>query len=170
EKTLKEAGVAADGAGLLAYLRAQTPTDAERAKLAATVRLLGHRSFTVRQKAQRTLTAAGRPALVYLKAALHDRDPAIARRAAWAVAAIERVPFASVMTAVAGRLAARRPPRTVEALLAYLPSVTEDTVEEAILQALLAVGVDEGKLHAALKAALTDREPSRRAAAAFVYG
>src|SRR5262249_51162917 len=123
-----------------------------------------------RQKAQRTLTAAGRPALVYLKAALHDRDPEIARRAAWAVEVIERVPYSSVMTAVARRLAARRPPRTVEALLAYLPSVTEDTVEEAILQALLAVGGDEGKLHAALKAALTDREPSRRAAAAFVYG
>src|SRR5437867_505130 len=70
ERMLREQGVATDGPSLLAFLRAQTPSAAEQARLAAAVEQLGHRSFAVRERASKALVAAGRPALPYLRPAL----------------------------------------------------------------------------------------------------
>ncbi len=170
EKLLKGAGVSTDAAGLLAYLRAQTPSEADLAKLAAAARQLGHRSFAVREQAQKTLLAAGRPSLRFLNALRSAPDIEVVRRAERAIEEIESVPHVSVMSAVVRLLAARRPDGAVEALLAYLPSVTEEVVEEAVLESLAAAGTQKDKVHPALLAALADREPARRAAAAFVHG
>src|SRR5262249_47571221 len=81
EKTLKDAGVATDGPSLLKYLAAQTPSEAELARLAEAARRLGHRSFMVREKAQQTLIAGGRASLRYLHAARRSSDIEVARRA-----------------------------------------------------------------------------------------
>lgn len=170
EQTLREAGVATDGAGLLAYLRAQTPSEGDRARLATAVRLLGHRSFAVREKAVHALTSAGRASLPFLQTALHNPDLEVVRRAERALADIERVPYVSVMSSVARMLALRRPPAAVEGMLAYLPAVSEESVEEAFLQSLAAVGLDNGKVHPSIQAALKDSAAARRAAAAFVLG
>src|SRR5262245_32703392 len=85
EKLLKGAGVATDSAGLLAYLRAQTPSEADLAKLAVAARQLGHRSFAVRERAQKTLLAAGRPSLRFLKALRSEPDIEVVRRAERAI-------------------------------------------------------------------------------------
>src|SRR5207244_5858495 len=74
EKTLKDAGVATDGPSLLKYLAAQTPSEADLARLAEAARRLGHRSFTVREKATQALIAAGRPSLRYLPAVRNNAD------------------------------------------------------------------------------------------------
>ena len=170
EKTLRDASIATDGPSLLAYLKGQTPTEADRARLAAAAKRLGHRSFAVREKALRTLTSAGRPALPYLKAARSNRDLEVVRRAERGIEEIERVPYVSVMCCLARMLAVRRPAGTVEALLAYVPSAGEESVEEALMKALAAAAVTRGKIDPAVRAALKDTEPARRAAAAYVFG
>jgi hypothetical protein len=68
-------------------------------------------------------------------------------------------------------LAARRPEGTVAALLAYLPSATEASVEEAFFEALATAAMQkDNKIDPAVQAALKDKEAARRAAAAFVHG
>jgi hypothetical protein len=67
-------------------------------------------------------------------------------------------------------LALRRPSGAVEALLAYMPAVSAESVEEALLQSLARVALDGSKVHPAVQAALKDGEAARRAAAAFVHG
>ena len=67
-------------------------------------------------------------------------------------------------------LAARHPKGTIPALLAYFPSVDEVIVEEAFLEALATAALNKGKIDGAVQAALKDRDPARRAAAAYVHG
>jgi hypothetical protein len=55
-------------------------------------------------------------------------------------------------------------------LVAYLPSADGQEVEEEVLNALVVLGVRDGKVDAALAAALADKAPERRAAAALVVG
>src|SRR5712692_5579293 len=59
EKTLQEGKVGTDGPALLEFVRSRTLSDAERAKLAETVRRLGHNDFDVREKASEDLVKAG---------------------------------------------------------------------------------------------------------------
>src|SRR5437870_4023089 len=78
EKTLKEANIATDGSALLEFFRKRTLSDADRAKLPGTIRLLGDNSYKVREKATEQLIAAGRPALRLLRSAEMDSNPEIA--------------------------------------------------------------------------------------------
>src|SRR5262245_7731032 len=170
EKTLREAGVATDGPGLLAYIKAQTPSAAEQSRLADAVGQLGHRSFAVRERTSRTLVAAGRPSLSFLRPALDSSDLEVARRARRAIDDIERVPFTSVMTSVLHLLAERRPAGVVETLLGYVPFVEDEQVEEALRETIAQIGVSKENVHPAVRAALSDREPRRRAAAVHALG
>jgi hypothetical protein len=170
ERTLQDAGVAIDGPGLVAYFKSRTLTEADRRRLIQAVRLLGDNAYQIREKASRDLLAAGRASLPFLRPALNDSDPEIVRRAEECVDTIERTPYASVMAAAARVLQARRPEGAAEALMAYLPSVDNDGVEEAIFQALSVVGLQNGHPGPELTAAVSDKEPLRRAAAAFVLG
>jgi PQQ-like domain len=169
EKTLQEAKVPTDGAGLLTYLRKQTPGEGDLARLAQAVRLLGARSYAVREKAQSELERAGPPALRFLRAALASPDLEVARRAERAIQQIERIPHGSLMASVVRVLGKRGPEGTVESLLAYLPSANEEAVEQAILDVLVEAGVRKGKVHPALVAALKDPQAPRRAAAVYVH-
>ncbi len=164
EKTLRDAKVPTDGAGLVAFFRQRTLSEADRAKLAATVRLLGDESFAVREKASRDLVLAGRLALPALRGAVHDPDLEIARRAERCLQEIEQGADLTLTAAAVRVLAARRPAGAAEVLLAYLPSADEGLVEDAVLAALAAVGLSEGKADPALVAALMDKDPARRAA------
>src|SRR5581483_10452577 len=121
ERALRDAGVATDGPGLLAFLRAQTPSPADQARLSAAVGQLGHRSFAVRERASRGLVSAGRPALPLLRPATGASDLEVSRRASRAIEEIERVSYPSLMACALRVLAERRPTGTPEALLAYLP-------------------------------------------------
>jgi hypothetical protein len=168
EQTLKAAGVGTDGPALLDYIRKRTLSDDERAKVAETVRRLGHNDFDEREKASEELFKAGRAALPFLEKAKGDPDPEIDRRARECIQRIESGPERSLAHAAARVLAVRRPAEADRVLLDFLPSVPDDFIEDAVVAALEAVGVRDGKPTEAVRAALADREPSRRGAAAQV--
>jgi HEAT repeat protein len=168
EKTLKDAGVSAEGAGLLAFFKARTLTDAEFTRLQEAMRLLGDDDFHVREKATADLRAAGRAVLPFLRTALRDADPEIVFRARQCVSAMEQSPELSLLGSAARLLAVRRPPQTVAVLLAYVPMVDDDYVREAVYRTLATVGLRDGVPDAALLTAARDDFPARRAAAAYV--
>ena len=155
---------------LLAYFRARTLSQEDLDRLATTVPKLGDNDFDTREKASRDLTAAGPPALNFLKNALTSTDPEIARRAHLCIEDIEANRSSGVTSAAARVLALRRPDGAAASLLAYLPSNDEDIVEESVFAALREVGLHDGKPDPAVTAALTDRQAIRRAAAAHVQG
>jgi HEAT repeat protein len=168
EKSLRDAGLSTDGPALLKFFRGRSPSEAEQARLAATVRQLGDESFTAREKASRNLVRAGRASLPFLRPALEDPDAEIARRAADCLTAIEQEADAGLVHAAARVLAARRTDGAAGVLLAYIPFADPDSEEDGLLAALLAVTPPGGKPDPAVVSALTDRAPARRAAAAHV--
>jgi hypothetical protein len=170
ERTLRDANVGTDGPALLAFLRQRTLSASDQARLADLVRHLGARRFKDRERASRDLRAAGRPARPFLWAALNDADPEIARRAERCLHFIEDGSDLALAEAAARVLAVRRPAGAAAVLLAYLPLADDDALEEALREALAAVGLRDGKADAALVAALKDESPARRAAAAFALG
>jgi hypothetical protein len=170
EKTLKEAGVATDGDSLLTFFVKRTLTDADHVRFQEAVRLLGDDDFNVREKATAELKAAGRAVLPFLRPAARDPDPEVAHRARRCIASLEEAPEFSLLGAAARLLAVRRPPRTVEVLLAYVPVVDDDYVGDAVLHTLASVGLRDGEVDAALVAAARSEQPARRAAAAHVLG
>ncbi len=170
EKLLRDARVTTDGPGLLAFFRERTLADADRAGLATTVARLGDDSFEARERASRDLVRAGAAAVPFLLAARDARDAEVVRRAADCLREIEQGTDRTRAAAAARLLATRRPEAAAEVLLAYLPSAGDEEVEEAVVGALEAAGLRDGKAAPALRAALKDKEPSRRAAAAAVVG
>jgi hypothetical protein len=166
-KALQDARIATDGPGLLAYLKARTPTEEDKARFAQNIKLLGDDAYEVREKATRDLVNAGRLALPFLRPALTAADLEVSRRAEQAIQEIEQNAATALTATVARVLVVRKPPDSVPVLLAYLPSSDDERIEEAVFDALAALGVKDGKLDPALAAAASDKEPLRRAAAAF---
>src|SRR4051812_41266200 len=74
ERALRDAGLGTDGPALLAYLKTQIPSPSDQVRLGSAVDRLGHRSFSVRERASRTLVAAGRTALPLVRPALSAAD------------------------------------------------------------------------------------------------
>src|SRR4051794_37849706 len=164
---LREQGISIDGPGLLGFLRAQTPSAAEQARLAAAVAQLGNRSFAVRERASKSLIAAGRPSLPFLRPVLTHPDLEVARRAQRGIDEVERIAHVAILSAAVRTVAQRRPAGSAEALLGYLPFVPDETVEEAVRESLVVVGLDRGEAVAVIHAAVSDRDVRIRAAAAF---
>jgi hypothetical protein len=170
EATLRDAGIRVDGLSLLQFFRAQTLSVAQRARLQTTVRQLGDPSFRARERATADLLVAGRGALPYLRPALSDPDLEIARRARYCLQAIESSAFVARGLAAARLLAVRRPEGAVDVILNYLPDADDEQLEEDLIAALEKVGARDGKVDPRLSAALRDKVPLRRAAAAQVVG
>jgi hypothetical protein len=170
EVTCQEAGLRTDGPALLEFFRARTPTESVLADLAAKVRQLGDRSFRVREKASEQLVAAGQLASPMLREALHDPDLEIVRRAERCLQRIEGHSESPLLLAAARLLAVRRPAETTAVVLDYLPAVDDEVVEAELLTTLGVIGTTDGKLEPRLLAALKDRAPVRRSAAALVLG
>jgi hypothetical protein len=166
EKRLKEANIGIDGPALLAFIRSRTLSDAERVKLSETVLRLGHNDFDEREKASEDLVKAGRSAEPFLRKAENDPDAEIARRARDCLARIKTGPESGWLYSAVRLVSARRPTDADRVLLDFLPSVPDELLEDLVVATLEAVAVREGKPSAALKAALDDKEPARRAAAA----
>jgi HEAT repeat protein len=170
EATLREGDIGTDGPALLDYFRKQTLSEAERGRLARTVRKLGDHSFRVREKATVDLLGAGRAAVPFLRKAINDSDPEIARRARSCLQSLETGTYIARSLAAARLLGVRRPDGAVEVILNYLPYADDEQVEEELVAALEKVAVVDGKIDAQLPAALRDKADLRRAAAARVVG
>jgi hypothetical protein len=168
EKMLREAGVATDGAKLLAFFRERTLSEADRARMLQAVRQLGDDDFHVRERATADLQAAGRAVLPLLRPALRDSDPEVVFRAKRCMSGLERAADLSLLTCAARLLAVRRPPQTAEVLFAYIPMAEDDYLRDAMFNTLLVVGLRNGSPEPIIRTASRDPQPARRAAAAHV--
>jgi HEAT repeats/PQQ-like domain len=170
ETLLRDAGVPTDAAGLLDFFRKRTLSEAEQARIAQTVQKLGDQSFAVRQKASADLIGLGRLARPYLKPALQDSDPEVARRAERCLAQIESTAGTVLPLAAARLLGVRKPAGAIPVILNFLPLADDELLEAELLETLAAVGFSGGKADPALAAALNDSAPARRSAAALLLG
>jgi hypothetical protein len=166
EKVLAAAGIEVDGPSLLEFFRKRTLSREDQERLSATVRRLGDRAYRRRAKASADLVAAGRLAVSHLKAALRDPDLEIARRAELCLARIEQGKDVDLATAAARLVKRRKPAGAAEVLINYLAFANDDSLIEAVQDALNAVAAPDGKPAVALVRALKDRLPARRGAAA----
>jgi HEAT repeat protein len=170
EECLRRAHIGIDGPGLREFFRQRSLTDADRQRMEALIRQLGHAQFAVRQRASQELSAAGPTARPLLKEALHHPDLEVVRRAELCLEEIERGPGSALPVAAARLLALRKPAGAIESLLLYLPFADDDWVEEEVLTTLNTLSVQQGAVDPALLRALHDPHPARRAAAALVLG
>jgi hypothetical protein len=164
ERLLKLAGAAVDGPGLVAFLRGRTPDAAEVAKVKTLVRQLGDRSFAARERASAGLVAAGRTAAPYLRPALDDADPEVARRAQRCLERLAAQDDGAVPAAVR-LLAWRKPDGAAAALLDYLAVASDGGEGREASAALAEVALRDGKPDAALVAAAGSDDSPRRSAA-----
>jgi hypothetical protein len=171
EQVLRAARVQTDDAGLIAFFRRLSLTDAQQLRLEALLRQLGDPAFKVRSRAATEIISVGPAALPFLRRALTDHDLEIARRAQLCIEQIEQQKETGGPLSAAARLVAvRKPVGAATALLAYLPFNEDEGIEEEILSALVLLNEGAGALDPALAGALHDRLAARRSAAAFVLG
>ncbi len=171
EKLLKAAKIGVDGPGLLDYFRRRTTTEAQRDHIQTLIRRLGDDSFKVRQAATTELAALGAAAAPLLRRALDDPDEELKERAENLIRTADDLEARAAQSAAAARLIRQRAPADSAAvLLAYTPDAENDEVAEEVLASLAVLAVHEGKVDAAVVAALKDKNASRRAAAGVVVG
>jgi HEAT repeat protein len=168
EKLLREAGIAADGGGLLDFLRSVSPADADPEQAEQLVRQLGSENFKLREEATRKLVAMGCRALPALRQSLKGSDAEIARRATACIEQIDRPGCWGLPLAAVRLLVKQRPPGAVEVLLRYLPYAPDEEVEEEVWYAVDGLAGPDDRLDPALVKALTDASAPRRAAAACI--
>jgi HEAT repeat protein len=157
-----------DGPTLLAEFKKRTLGPEERRKVEALVARLGDEDFAAREQATVALVGVGRAAVPMLREAARGKDMERARRAE---ACLERISRGEgkPLPAVAARLVAmRRPDGAVGVLLDYLPWAEGEQIALDVEDALLALGVSDGKPDPALEPALADALGVKRAAAAMV--
>src|SRR5262249_30493977 len=113
------------------------------------------------------LVSMGAKAVEALRKAEKDPDMEVARRAEDCLKRIQQGSTARLAMAAVRLIAARKPDKAAETLLDYLPFAENEAVNEQVQTALAAVAVREGKSDPALVAALGDKSPLRRGAAAL---
>ena len=168
-RLVRDAKVTPDAPGLLAFFRKRTLSDDDRRTMARLVRQLGSRSFAQREAASRRLEAWGPPALAFLTPARLSRDIEVARRAERCIEEIGKGPGPALPAAAARLLALHKSSEAVAVLLGYLPYADDESVREAVLEALLTLA-DNKDRQAPLRPALADALPLKRAAAGYVLG
>jgi HEAT repeat protein len=170
EKTLQDAQIKTDSACLLDFFRRHTVPEKDRDPkvMADLIRKLGDDSFEAREAATEGLRRLGKYAVPMLTVAARDSDPEVARRAEECLSAAQKRANVGLFLAAANLLAQRKPAGAASVLLAFLPDSPDDQVTEAVFVCLRAVSKSGGQLDPSLPAALGDREPSRRSAAAYV--
>jgi HEAT repeat protein len=158
---------AADGPHLLAFFRKRTLTNADREQILALIRQLADESFEVREKATAELQARRDLAAPLLRQAARSSDPEVARRAANCLKQAEPEKAEALTPVVAARLLAfRKPDGALAALLDFLPFAENETVADAVREALAVLAGRDRRPDPALLAALRDPAAERRAAAA----
>ena len=167
---LRAAHVHRDGHSLAEYLRGLCGDDADLGRIDQLIRQLGASGFDEREAAQKALTAAGPAALAKLRALRGAPDAEVARRAGECVTAIERKWDPEKALAAVRVLVRRGTDEAVPALVRFLPYADSEELQDAVWFGLDALTVRQGKVDAALAAALRDAAPARRAVAACIVG
>jgi hypothetical protein len=170
EEALKNAGIATDGPSLLDYFRRRTPNGQEQLALKQRAAQLGSSIFSARIKATDDLIRLGRPALPYLREIAKKSDAETARRAQYAIGAIEQNTRLGLAAPASRVLVARNPPGALETLLAYSPFIDEGWVEDEIRQSMKHLAFRGGKAVPALEQALVAKDAKLRAAATWIVG
>jgi hypothetical protein len=170
EKTLQNASLGTDGPALLEFFRKRSPSADEQRRFATLIRQLGSDNFADREAASRELRLRGASVRSLLRKALADPDAEVARRARECLDDVDGANLSLLPTAAARLLAVHRPPEAVAVLLAYVPFIEDDTVEEEVLACLLRLCPEGRKLDGSVLAALGDPRASLRAAAAYLVG
>jgi HEAT repeat protein len=170
EQLLKAARVGLDAPDLLDFLHRRIPTDEDRKQVARLIDTLADDHFALRQKASAGLVAMGPGALPQLRQAALHADEEVRQRARDAAAVIDKTQPPALAAAAVRLLRQRQPDKAVPALLEYLPWADDPAVADEVLAALLALGVKDGKVDPAFPAAVADKVPERRAAAALALG
>ncbi|MCI0461960.1 MAG: PQQ-binding-like beta-propeller repeat protein [Gemmataceae bacterium] len=170
EQRLQAAGLKHDGPALLQFFRQRSLTDSERASVELLIQRLGARAFKVREQAAADLVARGPVVLEQLGAHLKNPDPEVSRRAQQCIDRIKEKDLSPEIPAAAARLLLdRKPAGTLETLLAYLPFAGNEAVADEVRGGLARLALRDGKPEKALVAALKDKHPVRRAAAAEAF-
>jgi hypothetical protein len=170
EALLQEAKVGTDGAALLDYVRKNTGSDDDLLKLDKLVQQLGSDELKEREEASAKLVKLGLVALPSLRKAKESGDAEVKQRATEGVEQIVKQYRLGLPLAAMRKLLQVNPDGTVEALVRYLPYAGDEAVEEEIYFGVYDLTKAKKSVDPALKAALTDKLPSRRALAACVTG
>lgn len=166
ERMLKDAHIATDGPGLIAFFKQRTVGAADENRIKTLVKQLGDDDFSKREDASQQLIAIGGRARAALRQAVNDPDVEVKRRAQDCLKKIDQGVGAAVIAAGVRTVARQRPAGIVEVLLNFLPAADDDMIAEEVRAALTALAVHEGKVDPVLVAALKDPVASKRAAAA----
>jgi HEAT repeat protein len=170
-EALHDAAVGTDPGGLIAYLHKCTPSDEQMRRVGGLVRRLGSRRFKEREAASTELRDAGFFACGVLRDALRDPDPEIARRARSSLGAYAGYGrWCWAPGAALRRLRALRARESLGVILRYLPYAPDEQTLEEAWYCLDEFGTKGGRVEPVLVAALQDRSPPRRAAAACIVG
>ena len=158
EAALQAFGLPVDDPSLLEFLHLRSLASVPDERLTALIQQLGSDKAPVRERACLELIALGPLAVPLLRQVSKDPDmtqPAgLAQRCLLAIES-----SASLTGSVLRLLAERRPPQTVETVLAFLPFADEEGVLEETRRVLSLLGVQDGKLHPALFKALESSKP-----------
>jgi HEAT repeat protein len=170
EKLLQGAKIGTSPSEIVAYLRSQVITDADRKRIQTLITQLGSNKFDLRNDAQVKLEAIGWPAISFLKNAAQSTDLEVRNRAEKSLATLMTGPGPYLSGAAVRLLVHFQPPEALPLLLAYVRDVPDESVEEEVLTGLRTLGVRAGKIDPLLLQAVSDPQPERRAAAACVLG
>jgi hypothetical protein len=162
---LRENKIPLDGPGLLTFFKDRTANLTDAARVAKLIKQLGAEDFEDREDASRQLIALGSRVLKELQDATKNPDIEVVRRAEECLRQIKQGSTAHVLQAAVRQLGRTKDAGAATVLLAYLPTAEQEGIADEVRDTLIPLALREGKAEPALVAALTDREPVRRAAA-----
>ena len=171
EKLLKDAGCKTEAPALLEFFRKRTLAPEDQQRAAQLAGKLGDDQFEIREDASQQLIKLGSLARPYLREAQKSNDAEVKRRATDCLDTIDGGTEAALVVAAAHLLATKALPGSAAVVMNYLHWTPNEDVQEDVTLALLKIVEREGKVDAAIAAAaLTDKSPARRGAAALAVG
>ncbi len=171
EALLRGARIKPDGPGLVEFFRSRVSrSDTDTQKIEALVEKLSSGRFKEREKATADLIAIGAPARPALERAAKGADADLRKRAEECLAAIDAAGSTDVAHAALRLLRVHKPDGATAALLAYLPAVRDEGIEEDTFATLAALALRDGKGDVTLEAGLRESAVAHRGAAAMLLG
>jgi hypothetical protein len=167
---LNEAKIGTEAEKLIEYLEQHSGSDEDLLHVDRLIHQLGNTDPAKQEEASGKLTGLGLVVLAPLRAAIHDTNKEIRRRAKECITRIEKDSDTNVPLAAIRIIAQRNAPHAIDVLVRYLPFTSDELVEEEIYYGLDSLARKEGKVNGPLAEALRDPLPARRAVAGCIVG